>query len=163
MVKAENLLDVYLWCYCFLKLGGKHLCHVAENLRIFKCAPASLILSGSVFFCAIVIHFGPVVEPGKLEIKVSENRLPKETLPFHKTRKLRSFFGLCNPYCRFLQNFSHVAVPLNEMLENRSLEFFKKLLADILYSFRKLIETLESDPILHLPQPPSYIRLTQKP
>lgn len=73
--------------------------------------------------------------------------------------ELRTFFGFCSGYRRFVSSFVHIASPLNDMLWKGSLKTFYSHSVDQLGSIKKLIKALTSAPILHLwkPHQPYFI------
>lgn len=84
--------------------------------------------------------------------------------PNHPDQKteLRSFFGLCDVYCRFIQDFANKAAPLGYMLKKETPD---NLTWDEEQAkgFQELIESIYNPPNLHFPSCAYRNRLTVTP
>jgi hypothetical protein len=89
--------------------------HVADALTLLDDSGLSLKLKKCHFFCETVDYLGHVIRPGWLGV-AEKNTAALPTAPYSRTQKdLRSFLGLCNVYRRFVQPFSTLSSPLNEL------------------------------------------------
>ena len=58
---------------------------------------------------------GVVVGKGQVKMEQDKIKAVKEWKTQMKIKKVESFLGFANFYKRFIQNFSHIAKPLNEL------------------------------------------------
>lgn len=131
----------------------EHIRHFAEFLCILESAPTSLKTSKCNFFRTTVTYLKWIARPRKLDNEDCASWSLKEAFSLCIKRNLCSYLGSRNGFCRFVQIFAHIAIPLNDMLRKDSLKTFDKLFAEQTDSFKKLIKVLASDPLLHLSQP----------
>lgn len=121
--------------------------------RILQGAGLTPKLPNCFFSQASVDYLGHVVRPDKLEVA----KRTTDAMPMAKTRKahseLRSFLGLCNFYRRFVEEFSKIAAPLNEMLKMGTPSAFDCLREDQYKFFGTLKDKLLNPSIEALPNP----------
>lgn len=105
------------------------------------------------FFTQEIKYLGHIIIPGTLEVDQARVAALKEVkYPTYQTQ-LRSFFGLCNVYRRYIKDLTHVAHPLNKLLrkgEPVKLKLFGYAEID---AFHKLKEAILSPPFLVMPKP----------
>jgi len=56
---------------------------------------------------------GVWVGNGEVQIEEEKFKVIKEWKTPTKVKNIKSFLGFANFYCRFIKDFSHIAVPLN--------------------------------------------------
>ena len=62
---------------------------------------------------------GVIVGKGQVKIKQDKIKAVKEWKTPTKVKDVESFLGFANFYQRFIQNFSHMAKPLNELKDKK--------------------------------------------
>ena len=62
---------------------------------------------------------GVVVEKGQVKMEQEKIKVVKKWKMPIKVKDIKSFLGFMNFYRRFIQNFSHIAKPLNELKEKK--------------------------------------------
>ena len=58
---------------------------------------------------------GVIIGKGQVKIEQEKIKAVKEWKTFTKVKDIESFLGFTNFYQRFIQNFSHIVRPLNEL------------------------------------------------
>lgn len=104
-------------------------------------------------FTDTVDYVGHVIRPGHLELHRSHTRSIRKAHPQLNNFELRSFFGLCNIYPRFVRSFTALAAPLNALLQICEPESFGPLDPVQHASFDSLIMKLCEPTVLALPVP----------
>jgi len=66
-----------------------------------------------------ILILGVIIRKGQVEIEQEKIKAIKEWKTPTKVKDVESFLGFANFYWRFIQNFSHVARPLNELKEKK--------------------------------------------
>ncbi|CAA7406817.1 unnamed protein product [Spirodela intermedia] len=92
-------LDNILVYSCNLR---EHLVYLRQILEILKCHQLYLNPSKCTFAMTEVEFLVHMIGGAKVQMD-------------HK--KLRSFLGLANYYCKFIKSFSHIAAPLTQLLK----------------------------------------------
>ena len=87
---------------------------------------------------------------GKRQVKMEQKKIKavKEWKTPIKVKNVESFLGFANFYKRFIQNFSHMAKPLNELKGKKEWVWNE----DHKKAFDKLKEKITSQPVLSLPK-----------
>lgn len=128
-----------------LKQHNRKLQEVFDRLREFNL---KLQLEKCSFLRKEVHYLGHVItqdgiKPDPTKIEAVDNfKIPKNE------RDIKSFLGLCGYYRKFIQNFSHIAKPLTELLKNGN--EFKWILSQQ-EAFDILKNKLTTAPLLQYP------------
>ena len=89
---------------------------------------------------------GVIVGKGQVQIEQDKIKVVKEWKTPTKIKEVESFLGFVNFYRRFIQNFSHMAKPLNKLKEKKEwiwTEEYQQV-------FKELKEKITSQPVLFL-------------
>ena len=130
-----------------------HLRDVSKVMKILEEAGLSLNMRKCKFFSRTVDYLGHVVSPGRLAVAAKNTEsIRKAVYPKNQT-ELRSFLGACNVYRRFVPNFSHVAAPLNKLLQKGQSSNIPELTPEQKEAFNLLKASLVEPPVLQLPDP----------
>ena len=62
---------------------------------------------------------GVIIEKGQVKIEQEKIKAVKEWKTLIKVKDVESFLGFTNFYRRFIQNFSHIVKPLNDLKEKK--------------------------------------------
>ena len=89
-----------------------------------------------------------VVGKGQVKIEQEKIKAIKEWKTLTKVKDVKSFLGFANFYRRFIQNFSHMAKPLNELKGKKKWAWNKEHQK----AFDKLKEKIMSQLVLSLPK-----------
>ena len=122
-----------------------------ENVLI-RCKEKILVLNWEKcqFMVTSGIILGHIVSHKEIEVDKSKIDLIAN-LPIPKTvKEIRSFLGHAGFYRRFIQNFSAIARPLNNLLEKDAKFDWNYACQE---AFEKLIKMLTSTPVM---QPPDW-------
>jgi RNase H-like domain found in reverse transcriptase/Reverse transcriptase (RNA-dependent DNA polymerase) len=131
---------------------ASHLRHVAEALNLLREAGLSLKLKKYRFSSQTVDYLGHVIRPGRLGVaEKNTDALRDAALPRTQT-DLRSFWGLCNVYRRFVPHLASLAAPLNVYLTKGKPSVLGILSDPALAAFNSLRQKLLSPPVLALPR-----------
>ena len=125
MVMSQVLREMnwkFVLCYIddilvFSSSFKEHLYHL--ELVFSKLREAGLTLKSEKCHFAVekVLYLGHTITREGVRMDSSKTDAVR-TFPRPKTQKdVRSFLGLCNYYRRFVQNFSKIATPLNQLLQ----------------------------------------------
>ena len=95
----------------------EHIHHVDEILSTLRAAGVTLNVKKFHFFQGKVEYLGHMVTPVELSIDEYNVESLKKPQPPKTKMKRRSFFGLCNVYQCFIQDFTGKAHPLNRNLK----------------------------------------------
>ena len=157
----DILLARFKWKHCLIYLDDviihsrdveSHIRHVDEILGALRRAGVSLKLRKCSFFTNEVKYLGHVIRPGTMEIDGVATASLKSARAPRTQSEVRSFLGMCNVYRRFVVNFSHIAEPLNALLRAGQPANIANWGPEHEESFRTLIDTICSPPILQLPR-----------
>jgi RNase H-like domain found in reverse transcriptase len=125
---------------------------VAEALTLLGNAVLSLKLKKCHFFAETVNYLGHVIRPGRLGV-AEKNTTALKTAPLPRTQtELRSFFGLCNVYRRFVPKFSAIAAPLNDFLGKGTPPQLGPLPPEDIAAFNQIRDKLLHPTVLALPR-----------
>ena len=158
----DIVLSPFKWRTCLIYLDDviifsknydDHLEHVEQVLSALYEANITLKIKKCVFFSNMVNYLGHIIRPGQLEIDNAHTAALREAQHPRTVTELRSFLGLCNVYRRFVQGYTDIAAPLQELLKKGVPKDLPEFTAEQEEAFRKLIEAVTSPPILALPQP----------
>ena len=125
MVMSQVLRELnwkHVLCYIddilvFSSNFQEHLGHL--DMVFSKLREAGLTLKSEKCHFAVdkVLYLGHIITNEGVQVDTSKTDAVR-TFPRPKTqRDVRSFLGLCNYYRRFIQNFSKIATPLNQLLQ----------------------------------------------
>ena len=70
-----------------------------------------------------ILILGVIIRKGQVEIEQEKIKAIKEWKTPTKVKDVESFLGFANFYWRFIQNFSHIARPLNELKEKKECQW----------------------------------------
>ena len=115
----------YVLCYLdyilvFSSNFKEHLYHL--ECVFSKLREAGLTLKSKKCFFAVdrVLYLGHVITKDGVQVDTNKTDAVSK-FPRQKTQTdVRSFLGLCNYYRRFIENFSKIATPLNQLLQKDS-------------------------------------------
>jgi len=91
---------------------------------------------------------GVIVGKGQVKIEQEKIKAVKEWKTPTKVKDVESFLGFTNFYRQFIQNFSHIAKPLNELKGKKDWKWEEEHQK----MFEKLKEEIMSQPVLLLPR-----------
>ena len=91
---------------------------------------------------------GVIVGKGQIKMEQEKNKAVKKWKIPEKVKDVESFLGFANFYRRFIQNFSHIAKPLNELKGKKEWKWEKEHQK----AFEELKERITSQPVLALPR-----------
>jgi len=100
VISAKTIKELKERMIQFLKIAEKH------NLY-FKRSKCNLNIEE-------ILILGVVIGKGQVQIEQDKIKVVKKWKTPMKIKKVESFLGFANFYKRFIQNFSHIAKPLNE-------------------------------------------------
>jgi len=89
---------------------------------------------------------GVIVGKGQVKMEQEKIKAVKEWKTLTKVKDVESFLGFTNFYQRFIQNFSHIAKPLNELKGKKDWKWEEEHQK----VFEKLKEEIMSQPVLLL-------------
>ena len=96
-----------------------HLEHLDLVFRKLREAKLTLKSEKCHFAVDKVLYVGHVITKDGVQVDMSKTDAIR-TFPAPKTQKdVRSFLGVCNYYRRFVENFSKIATPLNQLPQKR--------------------------------------------
>ncbi|CDF34348.1 unnamed protein product [Chondrus crispus] len=120
-------------------------------LSLLRSSSISLKLKKCSFFRPKVHYLGHVISPGKLSVADTAADAFK-TFKFPRTlTQVRSFFGACNVYRRFVKGFAKIARPLTDVTRKDSDPDFYNPTELQLQAFENLKKCMIAPPILALP------------
>jgi hypothetical protein len=130
----------------------EHVAHVDEVLQLLGQAGVSLKLKKCRWFQPKVDYLGHVVMPGKLAIASDGTKSIRGAVFPQGLTQLRSFLGACNVYRKFVEGFSKLAKPLNDMLKKGAEPDWQHPSEKQMQAFNSLKEALKTPPVLALPK-----------
>ena len=134
----EELEEQTIW---FLKIAEKHnLC-----FKRSKCD----------FNMEEIPILGVIVGKGQIEMEQEKIKVVKEWKIPGKVKDVESFLGFANFYRCFIQNFSHIAKPLNELKGKKEWKWEEEHQK----AFQELKERITSQPVLALPRKEGKFRV----
>ena len=122
----DFILTQFKWKSCLVYLDDviiysktieEHIRHVDEILSSLAQAGVTLKMKKCKFFTTTVEYLGHIIKPGKLEVDQANTASLREAKPSTNKTELRSFLGFCNVYRRFVEIFTKVTAPLNNLLK----------------------------------------------
>ena len=134
----EELEEQTIW---FLKIAEKHnLC-----FKRSKCD----------FNMEEIPILGVIVGKGQIKMEQEKIKVVKEWKTPGKVKDVESFLGFANFYRYFIQNFSHIAKPLNELKGKKEWKWEEEHQK----AFEELKERITSQPVLALPRKEGKFRV----
>ena len=134
----EELEEQTIW---FLKIAEKHnLC-----FKRSKCD----------FNMEEIPILGVIVGKGQIKMEQEKIKVVKEWKIPGKVKDVESFLGFANFYRCFIQNFSHIAKPLNELKGKKEWKWEEEHQK----AFQELKERITSQPVLALPRKEGKFRV----
>ena len=134
----EELEEQTIW---FLKIAEKHnLC-----FKRSKCD----------FNMEEIPILGVIVGKGQIKMEQEKIKVVKEWKTPGKVKDVESFLGFANFYRCFIQNFSHIAKPLNELKGKKEWKWEEEHQK----AFEELKERITSQPVLALPRKEGKFRV----
>ena len=91
---------------------------------------------------------GVIVGKGQIKMEQEKIKAVKEWKTPEKVKDMESFLGFANFYRRFIQNFSHITKPLNELKGKKEWKWEEEHQK----AFEELKERITSQPVLALPR-----------
>ena len=126
-----------------------HIRHVKEVLTALKNTGVRLKIKKCTFFSQNVEYLGQMIKTGRLEIDRT-NTASLQGAKISQTRtELSSFLGLCNVYCRFINDCEVLEHSLNRLLKKGEPDWYE-LDEEQLRSIRSFIDRVCSPPVLSL-------------
>ena len=122
----DIILSRYKWRTClvylddvivFSKSVEEHVQHVDEVLSCLKAAGLTLKVSKCKLCTKRVEYLGHIIRPGTLEVDQANTKSLKDAKPPVNRTQMRSFLGMVGVYRRFIDKFTKLAAPLNEMVK----------------------------------------------
>ena len=163
----RDLLDVCVIVYLddilvYSKNEEDHEQHLRQVLQRLKENQLYARLSKCTFFANSIEYLGHIVDGDGLR---PNPELVQALVDFPRPRtlkELQSFLGLANYYRKFIENFSHIALPLTDATRNntqsnlRPIEWTESMQA----AFDELKKALTTAPCLALPDPDGEFEVT---
>ena len=112
-IKWETALVYLNDVIIFSKTVSEHFTRVREVLQLLQDAGVSLKLWRCAFFDTSVTYLEHVICQGRLEVEPCNVVAVGCARPPQNQTELRSFLGMCNFYCRFVNGFPKIGAPLN--------------------------------------------------
>lgn len=104
-----------------------------------------------VLFSGTVDYLGQIFRPGKQEVNEYSRKASDGLKPQRIETQLRSSFGMCNMFRRFVHNFARVAAPLNRKLRKEQPSDFGDLNEHELNALAILQKSVTRPPVSSLP------------
>ena len=118
----------------FLKIAEKHNLYFKRSKYDFNMEEIPIL--------------GVIVGEGQIKMEQEKIKAVKEWKTPGKVKDVESFLGFANFYRRFIQNFSHIAKPLNELKGKKEWKWKEEHQK----AFEELKKRIISQPVLALPR-----------
>jgi len=125
----------------FLKITEKHNLYFKRSKYDFNIEEISIL--------------GVIVGKGQVKMEQEKIKVVKEWKTLMKVKDVKSFLGFMNFYRRFIQNFSHITKPLNELKGKKEWTWNKEYQR----AFEELKDKITSQPVLSLPKKEGKFRV----
>jgi len=125
----------------FLKITEKHNLYFKRSKYDFNIEEISIL--------------GVIVGKGQVKMEQEKIKAVKEWKTLMKVKDVKSFLGIMNFYRRFIQNFSHITKPLNELKGKKEWTWNKEYQR----AFEELKDKITSQPVLSLPKKEGKFRV----
>ena len=112
-----------------------------------------LNLKKSFFGCEEVSYLGFRLTPDGVLPGIDKLRAVREALPPSNVHEVRQFMGLCNFFRGHVRNFAQISAPLNQLTRKEDPWKGGPLPEAPMKAFRQLQLVLNSEPVIHYPQP----------
>jgi hypothetical protein len=132
----------------YSKIFDEHLTHLAEIFTRIRQARLHLNLEKCTFWMQSLPFLGHIVSSIGIASDPVKIEAVQRIAPPKNTTQLRSFLGLVGYYRQFIQNFSAIAQPLNQLLCKDEPYIWDEAQQE---AFEKLRERLTTAPILMYP------------
>ncbi|XP_071500975.1 uncharacterized protein [Diadema antillarum] len=126
----------------------EHVAHLRELFRRLSHAGLVVNLAKCEFGKACVTYLGHKVGRGSVAPRDAKVRAIVDFPVPASKRELQRFWGMCGFYRRFVPNFSHLVVPLTDLLKKGKTFQWSASCQD---AFQKLKAVLMNDPVLIVP------------
>ena len=129
----DIVLTKFKWKTCLVYLDDviifsntveEHIDHVDDVLTCLALAGVTLKISKCKFFTTEVEYLGHIIKPGTLEVDSANTKSLRDCKPPRTKTQLRSFLRLVGVYRRFINHYTMLAGPLNELLRKDRPESF---------------------------------------
>ena len=130
MIPAKTMEELKKRIIWFLKIAEKHNLYFKQSKYNFNMEEIPIL--------------GVIVGKGQVKMEQKKIKAVKEWKTSTKVKDVESFLGFANFYREFIQNFSHIAKPLNELKGKKKWVWNK----DHQKAFDKLKEKITSQPVL---------------
>ena len=134
----EELEEQTIW---FLKIAEKHNLYFKRSKCDFNMEEIPIL--------------GVIVGKGQIKMEQEKIKVVKEWKIPGKVKDVESFLGFANFYRCFIQNFSHIAKPLNELKGKKEWKWEEEHQK----AFQELKERITSQPVLALPRKEGKFRV----
>ena len=114
----ENITDLFGRHNYFSRMFEEHICRLDEVFSRLCKAGLKLKPSKCDLFQHEVLYLGHIITSDGIKANPEKLVAVKEWATPTNVKHVRSFMGLCSYYRRFIKGFSHIARPLNRLLES---------------------------------------------
>ncbi|XP_072178114.1 uncharacterized protein [Diadema setosum] len=132
----------------FSNTWEEHVAHLRELFQRLSHAGLVVNLAKCEFGKACVTYLGHKVGRGRVAPRDAKVRAIVDFPVPSSKRELQRFLGMCGFYRRFVPNFSHLVVPLTDLLKKGTTFLWSASCQD---AFQKLKAVLMNDPVLIAP------------
>ncbi|KAH9697834.1 hypothetical protein KPL71_023778 [Citrus sinensis] len=148
---VENIIEVFMDDFI---VYGDSFDRCLDNLTLVlkRCIDTNLMLNWEKFHFMVNqgIVLGHVISERGIEVDKSKIDFIRSLSPPTSVREVRSFLSHAGFYRRFIKDFSKIALPLCNLLQNDAMFDFNEACQR---AFKKLKEVLTSAPVI---QPPNW-------
>jgi len=134
VIPAKTMEELEERMIRFLKIAEKHNLYFKRSKCDFNMEEISIL--------------GVIVGKGQVKIEQEKIKAVKEWKTLTKVKDVKSFLGFANFYQQFIQNFSHIAKPLNELKGKKDWKWEEEQQK----AFEELKEKIMSQLVLSLPR-----------
>jgi hypothetical protein len=129
------------------RLWQEYMRHLDEVLIIMEAWSLYAKESKCEFGMTEMIYLGHIISAKGVQVHQEKIRAILDWLTNKNMTELRSFFGLCNYYRRFVRGFSHLGASLTDLTKNGAFIWTEKSQE----SFDHMKEVMGTCPVLELP------------